>query len=415
MLSSPFQCEFCWFANIHEKDCNHWYASDTRQLAYMRQVNLDIFWSREPSTVQNTLSTLRRAKKCSEDIGLPPINIKVGPWPINDKCGFQIAIEMIKMSQGKGRNSESYIQYDSIRKVRSAYANVFESGPVRCSDNRKMKSDKGQISHFVNGDTDSKLFSMFMKGCEKRMGRFVKQDCGISNDMLKVILSMYENEFDDVDTTADRKRFILICGAAFVILWGGALRGGEVMMIESTELIKRRLDGKEEAKYGHIVIPLMGRFKNETGERNLIIILANVTKGGICIRKWVEALSNMLMAEGRHKTIGPAICDKNGVQLEMWKLNMELQSMIHKVKEMNPGLIPEGVVIDERFKLYRSFRRGATTRAKAEEVPEPIIEMNNRWRKFQNKQGSLPNLPMSQLYTDIRQSFKLKLRFSQSI
>ena len=117
MLSSPFQCKFCWFANIHEKDSNDWYASDSRKLAYMRQVNLDVFWSREPSTVQNTLSTLKRAKQCSEDIGLPPINLKVGPWPIGDNCGFQIAIEMIKMSQGKGRNSAKYIQYDSIEKL----------------------------------------------------------------------------------------------------------------------------------------------------------------------------------------------------------------------------------------------------------------------------------------------------------
>ena len=347
MLSAPFQCEFCWFGNLHKMDCNEWYASDARKLAYMRQVNLDIFWSREPSTVYNTLSTLRRAKQFSEELGFDPINLKVGPWPIEDNVGFQIAIEMIKMSQGKGRNSTKYIQYDSIRKIRSAYANLYESGPDRCRDNRKLKSDRGQMLHFVSGETDSKLFSMFMKGCEKRMGRFVKQDCGISNDIMLAILDMYDKEFDESITTAGRKRFMLICGAAFVILWGGALRGGEIMMMEATELIYRKLDGKEEGKNGHIVVPLMGRFKNETGERNLIIILSNTTKGGIQIRKWVEGLANMLEAEGRNKTVGPAICDKDGFQLEMWKLNGELQSMLHKVKEINPSLIPEGIVIDE--------------------------------------------------------------------
>ena len=101
--------------------------------------------------------------------------------------------------------------------------------------------------------------------------------------------------------------------------------------------------------------------------------------------------------------------------MEMWKLNGELHEMIHRIKETNPSLIPEGIIIDDRYNLYRSFRRGATTRAKENGVSEPVIEMNNRWRKFQNKQGSLPNLPMSQLYTDIRQSFKTKLKFSQSL
>ena len=414
-MSAPFQCEYCWFGNLHKVDSNDWYASDARKLAHMRQVNLDIFWSKESSTVYNTLSTLRRAKQCSNKIGLAPIQLKVGPWPVEDNCGFQIAIEMIIMSQGKGRNSPNYIQFDSIRKIRSAYSNVFESSPQRCLDNRKLKSDRGQLMHFVNGDTDSKLFGMFMKGCEKRMGRYVKQDCGISNDILHSILEIYEKEFDDPNTLSERKRFILVCGAAFVILWGGALRGGEIMMMESSELIKRILDGKDEKKNGHVVIPLMGRFKNETGERNLIIVLSNVTSGGIQIRKWVEGLAMMLRAEGRNKCVGPAICDSNGFQMEMWKLNGELHSILHQIKDTNPLLLPEGVLIDERFKLYRSFRRGATTRAKEKEVPEPIIEMNNRWRKFQKKQGSLPNLPMSQLYIDIRQSFGSKLKFSQTI
>jgi hypothetical protein len=415
MLSSPFQCEYCWFGNINKRDGNDWYAGDARQLAYMRQVNLDIFWSREPATVYNTLSTLKRAKVCSENIGLKPINLKVGPWPVEDNCGFQIAMEMLKMSQGKGKNSPDYIQYDSIRKIRSAYSNVYESGPMRCNDNTKLKTDKGQMLHMVKGPTDSKLFGLFMKGCEKRMGRFVKQDCGMSNDLLTAILLSYEKEFDDSATTLPRKRFMVICGAAFVILWAGALRGGEILMMEATELIKRIKDGKLEKENGHVVIPLMGRFKNETGERNLLIVLANVTKGGINVRKWVEALVTMLKSEGRQKDVGPAICDTQGYQIEMWKLNDELQSMIYRVKEINAKLIPDGIVIEERFKLYRSFRRGATTRAKEMDVPEPIIEMNNRWRKFQRKQGSLPNLPMTQLYIDIRQSFASKLKFSKSI
>ena len=197
MLSSPFQCEFCWFANIHKSDGNDWYANDAMKLAYMKQVNLDIFWSREPSTVQNTYLTLKRSKKCSEEIGFQPIVLNVGPWPVADNCGFQVAIEMIRMSQGKGRNSTKYVQFDTIRKVRSAYSNVFDSGPDRCLDNRKLRSDRGQTFNFVKSDTDSKLFSMFMRGCEMRMGRFVKQDCGMSNDLLHAILSNYEAEFDD--------------------------------------------------------------------------------------------------------------------------------------------------------------------------------------------------------------------------
>ena len=61
--------------------------------------------------------------------------------------------------------------------------------------------------------------------------RYVKQDVGITNELLHAILNQYDREFDDKLTSLSRKRFMLICGAAFVTLWGGALRGGEIMMM----------------------------------------------------------------------------------------------------------------------------------------------------------------------------------------
>jgi hypothetical protein len=109
MISSPFQCEMCWFANIHKCDANTWYSDNARQLAYFRQVNLDVMWSREPSTVLSTLNTLKKAKKASEEMGLEHVPIAVGPWPVADTCGFQIAVEMLKLSQNQGKNDKSYV------------------------------------------------------------------------------------------------------------------------------------------------------------------------------------------------------------------------------------------------------------------------------------------------------------------
>ena len=415
MVCSPFQCDYCWYVNIHKGEANHWYPDDARKLAYIRRVNLDIMWSREPSTVASTLNSLIKAKKCSEELNLPIQKIQVGPWPVADTCGFQTAIEMLKHSQGKGKNSSNYIQFDSIRKTRSAYANAYESSPKRCLDNRKLKSDKGQLLSFVSGPTDSKLFTMFMLGCEKRMGRFVKQDIGISFEILQAMLDLYDQELDDSNTDNDRRRWIIICGAAFVILWAGALRGGEIFLMEASELIRRREDGRVIGSKGHCVILLMGRFKQETGERNLIIVLANITNGGLDIRRWVDLLSGLLREEGREDEIGPALCDRNGYMIERWRLNGELQNAITKVKELGRITMPSGADVDRRFNVYRSFRRGATTRAKEQGVDEPTINMNNRWRKWQNKQGSLPNLPMSQLYVEICQALTSKLRFSKSL
>ena len=415
MVASPFQCDYCWFTNLTKRSAKDIFDADAQLLAYIRRVNLDVFWSREPSTVGNTLRALEKGKKISVELGLNPVQVSVGPWPVADTCGFQIAVEILRSSQLPGRNSTAYTQFDSIRKMRSAYVVASESSPQRCLDNGCFKSDKGQTFSVMDSPTQSRLFTMFIQGCEKRMGRLVKQDMGISMDMLQEILMLYDVELSDPKIDKARKRMIIVCAGSFVILFAAALRGGEVFMLEASEFTKRRDDGRNMTRNGHVVIPLMGRFKNETGERNLVIVLVNRTEGGLRIRKWIDRFTALLMAEGKDKATGPAICDEEGFMIEKWRLNGELHNVLKQVQLLNPALIPRDIDVDRKFSTYRSFRRGATTRAKENGVSEPTIAMNNRWRKVEGKQGGLPNLPMTQLYVEISQALTTKLRFSKSL
>ena len=415
MLVTPFQCDYCWFINITKRPARDIFDADAQLLAYIRRVNLDMFWCKEPGTVGNTLRALEKGRRISEELGLDPVQLSVGPWPVADTCGFQVAIEILRSSQLPGKNASTYTQFDSIRKMRSAYLAVFESGPVRCSDNGCFKTDKGQTFALVDSPTQSRFFTMFMHGCEKRMGRLVKQDMGISLEMMLELLAVYERELNDGAVDISRKRMIIICAGTFIILFAGALRGGEVFMLEASEFVKRRNDGRDVEKNGHVVVPLMGRFKNETGERNLVLVLANETEGGLEIRKWTDRFTALLLAEGKHKTTGPAICDKDGYVLERWRVNGELHNVLKQVQANRPGILPVDIDVDKKFNTYRSFRRGATTRAKEQGVSEATIVMNNRWRAVQGKQGSLPNLPMTQLYVEISQALTSKLRFSKSL
>ena len=415
MVCSPFQCDRCWFVNLHKREPNDLSLSDIRLQAYIRRVNLDVFWCREPSTVKSTLATLVKGKRMSQELGLPQIRIPVGSWPVGDTCGFQVALEMLKASQRPGKHVSTYTQFDSIRKIRTGYLNAYEAGPARCLNNSVFKSNKGQMFSMIGGATQSKLFSMFLLGCEKRMGRVVKQDLGISVEMLKGILGIYEVELLESEVTPERKRMIIISGGCFVILWAGALRGNEVFMLEAGEFVRRRDDGRLLERNGHCVIPLMGRFKNETGERNLLMVLANETRSGLDIRYWVDKFSGLLMAEGRGTEPGPAVCNPDGYCMESWRLNEELHSVLERLRDLSPTVIPSDIVIEESFNVRRSFRRGATTRAKEQGVNEATIELNNRWRKVQHSQGNVPRLPMSQLYTEISQALTSKLRFSYSL
>jgi len=154
----------------------------------------------------------------------------------------------------------------------------------------------------------------------------------------------------------------------------------------------------------------MGRFKNETGERNLVLVLANETNGGLKVRKWIDRFTALLKLEDWGSSTGPAICDEAGMVLERSTVNDELHAALSIVQTTTQE-IPANIVVSEKFNIHCSFRRGATTRAKEQGVDEATIAMNNRWRKVQNCQGGLPNLLMSQLYVEISQALTSKLRF----
>ena len=72
-------------------------------------------------------------------------------------------------------------------------------------------------------------------------------------------------------------------------------------------------------------------------------------------------------------------------------------------------------MITEVYNVYRSFRCGATMRAREAKVPKDIIELNNWWSKVERKSGRMPKMSMVDLYTEIRQALATKLRFSKSL
>ena len=159
----------------------------------------------------------------------------------------------------------------------------------------------------------------------------------------------------------------------------------------------------------------MGWFKGDTGERNLIFCLANVSNSGIPNRRWLERLVRLLRLEGRHREAGPVFCDSEGFVLNSSTLNKELHQMLSNLQMSRPDLIANDIMVTETYNVYRSFRRGATTRAWETKVPKDIIEGNNRWSKVERKSGGMPRMSMADLYREIKQALATKLSFSKSL
>ena len=112
---------------------------------------------------------------------------------------------------------------------------------------------------------------------------------------------------------------------------------------------------------------------------------------------------------------GPAFCDPKGLVLSSSDFDQELHRVLVSIQIDMPDLIDKSISVEDRFSIYRSLRRGATTRATELEIDERIVNMNNRWRKFQNRNGGMPNLPMGELYTDMLGSLKSRTAFSRQL
>jgi hypothetical protein len=183
---------------------------------------------------------------------------------VDDQVGFGEAMLILWQSLQKGKNIAGHQQFDSVRKIRSLAANMQYARSEMSHDGVCFK-EGGKAFGLIKCCTNLALFTMFMKGCEKRMGRIIKQDRALSIDILLVLL----NNLDEVwkTSTEDQvcQRNSVLLGACLVIGFCSALRGNKIFLVEGSSLCKYKETGKNHPT-PHVIIPLMGRFKGETGE-----------------------------------------------------------------------------------------------------------------------------------------------------
>ncbi|GFH49897.1 hypothetical protein CTEN210_06373 [Chaetoceros tenuissimus] len=388
---------------------------DNSTMAYIRRVQLDAMWSRSASTVSNLRGNLVTGRQMDGELGLPPIVIPRGPLPMYDDCGFQICMQMLRYSQQPGRNVATHKQFDTVRRLRSSYTAAYASSPLFPWKDVKLQNEKGAMMHFYHAPSNSEFFSRFMMGMERRMGKQVRQNVGLSVEVLHAILDDYEEEFSSDKCSVSRKRDIVIFGSGFLILFTCALRGNELFFWERSEFCNRITQGLNRGDLSHFAIPLMGEFKNELGTRNHMMVVAQNTRSGLPVETWLTRLVQVLTSDGLSTTVGPAVCNKEGYVLCSADFNSELRDMLYRCAQQHPSLLDVNADLENDYRVYRSFRRGATTCARNNKVQEADIELHNRWRATEAKGGSLPSMSMHNLYTEISQALPTRLRFSASL
>jgi len=414
-LVFPFQCDTCWFRNLEGRLPRDTSYADKLILGYIRRVNLDGMWARSPSTVTSIRNSLVSLIKSWEEIGITPDFPELGPWPLSDKVGFRLAIGQLRHSQRPGRNANTHLQYDTVRRLRSAYSHVHEVSSVSVlSLINSFRNQLGKVFTNSNTPTQSLLYARFALGLLLRMGRQTKQDTALDYQVLHLILSNIENEIASRELDEENRRWLIMVGAYLVVTFVLSLRGNEGFMVEAGGLIHHLRHGKEDDEdTPFCVIPLLGRFKNEAGERWHLMMATSTTGSGFKVRTWIERLASILRLEG--KSSGPAFCHPSGRVIRSMEMDSEFHTQLEIVQEKRTDLIPANIDIRESFSVFRSLRRGSTSRVGELGVPDNIVNLHNRWRKVEAGGGFLKTSNMRANYTELRLTRKVRLKYSVNL
>lgn len=431
-LLFPFQCDLCWFRNLKGRDPDYTSISDSTLLKYIRRVNLDGMWSREPSTIRSNLKAVEDTIKMLKELDLDPSFPPLGPWPLDDAIGFKLVIAQIRYSQLPGKNQRSHLQFDTIRKLRTSFSHLSEISVQQLTNPvLSFRAQDGKLFTNSNSITQGRFYEKCMAGMLSRMGRQTVQNVALSYKILHLILLSYEIRIKELESlgfslmdvnarvSSHYKEFrhVVMHGCIFLFGFVLALRGNEIFLMEAGSLIRGDKRGLDDKELGcHVVFPLLGRFKGEEGERYHLLFSVSSTGSGFKVRTWMERLVGVLRLENSPDSPpGPAFTNDRGVSLSLYEVDDEFHKQLSFVQSSRPDLIEPSLKVSDHYSIYRSLRRGSTSRAIELKLSDSTINLHNRWRSRERSGGQVVRGQMKDLYTEMRLTGRAKLEYTKQL
>jgi hypothetical protein len=116
-LVCHFQCELWHFQNLQGRSPMEGAGKlgDTELLKCLRRVNLDAFWSQEPSIISHNLGKVNRVLHIAHELGMSDPSIpNMIPWELNDEFGAGVAVIMVSVMKDT-------VKYETVRRMKSAF------------------------------------------------------------------------------------------------------------------------------------------------------------------------------------------------------------------------------------------------------------------------------------------------------
>ena len=107
------------------------------------------------------------------------------------------------------------------------------------------------------------------------------------------------------------------------------------------EGLRRHIGKVREGPLAYVVVPLMGRFKEETGSRHHLQAVVNETASKLKVGQWLDRLNNNFIRQGQRN--GPVFCDEEGNLAQASQYQETFVHFLTEIQQERPDIISEDV------------------------------------------------------------------------
>ena len=215
-----------------------------------------------------------------------------------------------------------------------------------------------------------------------------------------------------VSETIQEKEKWIMCGAYFCFCYVLSLRSPEGLMTDLEGFIKFHDDECED-----VIIPLLGRFKGEHHAKQHLISSKGITGSGIQVKQWIRRL--VAVHRIWRRTTGPAFVNRDGYQSTTPEMNDLFLRLLIDIYEEHPSMfgldVSQSSDLDEKYHIFRSFRRGSESRAVAMQVSVSDRYQVNRWKKKEASGSRKAGHVIDQYYVDVTLVKAAFLRYTDAM
>ena len=228
------------------------------------------------------------------------------------------------------------------------------------------------------------------------MGQDWRPDKAVSVEIMGVLLRIVEQRVIDATTIAEKAKW-LMAGGYFTVCYVVSLRSTEGLLVDLEALLEHFDDAR-----GYMIIPLLGQVKGEHHTRQHLLPCVEKTDSGIEVKVWLKRLMAVHALTGRRT--GPAFINHDKGQSSTADMNDLFQEVMLEIFDSCRSLFDIEVKtvgdVQEKYNVYRSFRRGSESRAMSKNVSEADRYVVHRWRKKESAGQNKVSHPIDQVYVD---------------